>query len=773
MRHFTSKKTLIAASVAATLCVAPHVFAAEQALEEVIVTARKRDENLQQVPTAINVITADSLQNRQVSNITDLERISPNITMTETGGSQAGSLQVFMRGIGNDNGFDPGVGLYIDDVFIQRTSGAMLDLYDVERIEVLKGPQGNLYGRNTIGGAIKYITKEPDDSVAAQVETKIGSYNLRQVKTSISGPLVDGLLYGGFGSMYKVRDSIQKNDYNGAKLWDADVQGYRGNLKFTPRDDVTVKFGADYTRDKSAPRIPKLVGADVANLNYVYGLAQQQGTIPASGPAPDFSGINTGEDHVNSEVDFNDYRLYTFTGYLSVQWDMSDEWSFKSVTAERKVTQTFLGEFDGSGIRYLSNTQQFRSDDWSQELQANYTGDSIDAVAGMFYTKGRADTPSVGTISPYAIIVERDTDNYRSTAELKSWSLYGNMDYAFADVWHASLGARLTNDKKTFTNLSDVQYYFNGFPISIPGQAESGPLDFGPESKSWSNFSPSAKLAYDFNEDTMGYVSFSTGFKAGGYNPFPNGSPSITFDPEKVKTYALGLKTTLLDGRLRLNTEAFYNDYSDKQLQYLYVNSDTNALTTFYTNAGQVTTQGIETEISWLTPVDGLQFDLNIGYLDASIDKFDRLVTNTESVDVAGHTELGFSPTWTVQPRVTYTMDLADLGDLLFSADASYRSQSYTNSPTDISDELSRKQSQPENTIYNANIVFNTADKRWRFALEGKNLSNKRVLTNTFNLDLGLGGMAGAPNPSSTSTFVMGSYNDPRTWAVSAAYKFF
>ncbi|HSB96852.1 MAG TPA: TonB-dependent receptor, partial [Spongiibacteraceae bacterium] len=574
-------------------------------MEEVIVSARKRDENLQQVPTAINVITAESLQDRQVSNITDLERISPNITMTETGGSQAGSLQVFMRGIGNDNGFDPGVGLYIDDVFIQRTSGAMLDLYDVERIEVLKGPQGNLYGRNTIGGAIKYITKEPDETLAAQIEGKIGSYNLRQVKASVSGPLIDGLLYGGVGAMTKQRDAIQKNTFNGDKLWDADVQGFRGNLKFTPQDNLTVKAGADYTHDSSAPRIPKLVGANEAALNAIYEGAKGFGSLPANAPPPDFSAAHTSADKVSSEVDFSDYRIYTFTGYLSLQYDLSDQWSFKSVTAERKVTQTFQGEFDGSGITYLANTQQFHSDDLSQELQANFTGEVLDAVAGFFYTSGRADTPSVGTISPYAIYIDRYTNTYKSSADLKSWSLYGNMDYAFADAWHLSLGARLTNDKKTFVNLSDVLYSANGDP-NAPGIPASGPVNFGPESTSWRNFSPSAKLAYDFSQDTMGYMSFSTGFKAGGYNPFPNGSPSVTFDPEKVKTYALGLKTTLLDGRLRFNTEAFYNDYTDKQLQYLYVNDGT--LTTFYTNAGKVTTQGIETEISWLTPIEGLQF---------------------------------------------------------------------------------------------------------------------------------------------------------------------
>lgn len=761
MRHPKTRVSLIAASIAATLCAAPPVHAAERALEEVIVTARKRDENLQQVPTAINVMTADALQNRQISNVVDLERTSPNVTMTETGGAQAGSVQIFMRGIGNDNGFDPGIGLYIDDIFVQRAAGGLLDLYDVERIEVLKGPQGNLYGRNTIGGAIKYITKEPNDTPEAQIEGKIGSYNLRQVKASASGPLVDGLLYGGVGMMYKKRDGIQTNVYNGEDLWDSNVYGLRGNLKFTPNDQLTFKLGVDYSHDNSAPRIPHLVAADQTTLNVVADYAKSLHALPSDAPMPDFSGIHASPDKVNSEADYDPYRLQTFTAYFSAQWEISDEWTFKSVTAERKVNQTFVGEFDGSALPYLTNTQWLDSDDWSQEFQLNFSGEKLDAVAGIYYTDGKQDAPSFGVITPYVNVDRtRITDTTKAQTLLKSWSLYGNVDYSLTDALHLSLGARLTNDKKTFKERSFVSYsYLDENPVLISPPIDNGRNDFGPDSKTWRNFSPSAKLAYDFNENTMGYISYSTGFKAGGYNSYPNGSPSITFNPEKVKTYAVGLKTTLLDGTLRLNTEAFYNDYTDKQLQYL-ANVDNN-VTTLFTNAGKVTTQGIETEISWLTPVSGLQFDINIGYLDAKIDKFDRYGRG----DVASQSELGFSPRWTVQPRVSYTMDANGLGDLMFAADASYRSRSYTNSPVNRDDAIDSQQVQPEHVIYNANIVFNTADNHWRFALEGRNLTNRRVLTNTFNLDLGL-------NPASTSTFVLGSYNDPKTWAFSAAYKY-
>jgi iron complex outermembrane receptor protein len=273
----------------------------------------------------------------------------------------------------------------------------------------------------------------------------------------------------------------------------------------------------------------------------------------------------------------------------------------------------------------------------------------------------------------------------------------------------------------------------------------------------WSNFSPSGKIAYTINEDTLAYVGIATGFKSGGYNTrASNNLTNNTYNPEKVKTYSAGLKTTLFDGQLRLNTEAFYNDYTDKQLSYL--SRANGAVALISTNAGKVTTKGVESEISWLTPIDGLQFDLSVGYLEANIDEFIK-----DNVDVSSHTELGFSPRWTVQPRLSYSMSVGDYGDLIFAADASYRTSSYTNSPVNTNDPNDSTQVRPESTIYDANIVFNTVDKHWRFALEGKNLSNRRVLTSTYNLDFGF-------NPAATSTFVVGSYNDPRTWGFSAAY---
>jgi len=760
MRYPCSHRSLLAAGVLAALSPLPQPAFAEGALEEVIVSARKRDENLQQVPTAINVLAFEALQDRQIANIVDLQRASPNVTMTENSGSAGGTIQFFMRGIGNDNGFDPGVGLYIDDIFVQRPQGGLLDLYDVQRIEVLKGPQGNLYGRNTIGGAIKYITREPDAAPQAQIEARIGSYNLRQTKASLSGPLLDGALYGGVGLMIKRRDGIETNVHNGKKLWGADVQGGRGSLKFTPGDTLTIKLAVDYLHDDSAQRTPKLIAANTGTLNYLYALAKANGALAPDAPPPDLSTLDSGPDKVNSDADFDPFRLTTLTAHATVEWAPSEAVTIKSITARRKVYDTYVSEFDGSAELYLSNTQYADSDDKSQEFQFNYSGDKLDAVLGLYYLDGVQDAASRSLQGPrmngrsFQI-----TDTRRAPTALTSWSVYGNADYALNDTWQLSLGGRLTRERKSFfTDSSITQYAYAGANPGVPINPVVLPNSLPKEAQTWRNFSPSAKLAHRLDDDTLLYASFATGFKSGGFNNFPTNSPTLTFDPEKVKTYAVGLKTTLLDGRLRINSEAFYNDYSDKQLQY-YFSDAQGRLVVATSNAGAVTTRGLETEISWLTPLDGLQFDLNVGYLDAAINQFKKQ-SGDQFVDVAAHTELGFSPRWTVQPRLSYTAAVFDGDQLTLSADASYRSKSYTGSPVDTSDPLAAQQVQAEHTLYNASVILKTADDHWRFALEGKNLSNRRVLTNTIALNVG------------STLFVNGGYNEPRSWGLSATYSY-
>ena len=766
IRTRQSSLTVAIAMLLAPVFVAP-VSAADQALEEVIVTARKREENLQQVPVAINVFTADALKDRQIDNLVDMQSSTPNITMSETSGLQAGSLSVFIRGIGNDPGFEQGIGVYLDDVYLQRQTGLMMDVFDVDRIEILKGPQGNLYGRNTIGGAIKYVTKEPDDTVQAHIEGKIGSYDLRQVKGSVSGPLVDGLVYGGVGLAYKKRDGIQTNLYDGRKYNAPDARAVRGDLKFTPLENLTLKLMGNFTSEKGRPALPTRLAVDEAALLQQYNRAIAIGALPADAPPPDLT-ENRSPDEIDTAYDFDDFHIITRTLAATLQWEIDDRLSFKSVTAQRSQSNVAIYDFDTTSQVGLQTTNRPESHDFSQELQLNYSGDGIDAVGGVYYGDARVDTPSRVYLGPrfpipgqLPLAFDRYTDTTKDWARVRTIAYYGNIDYDLTDDWHASVGLRFTKDMRSIVRdatFSGVVYSPFGVsgpdePVTIGGrQVVLMPSDtsFPKTSASWTNFSPTFKLAYDIDEDTMAYASVASGFKSGNFNTTSTVLGEVA--PEKVRTYSLGMKTTLADGRLRFNTELFYNDYTDKQLSTIKFAG--TQLTNSIDNVGKAHTQGVDFEANWLTPIDGLQIDLSVGYLDSVMDKYAN--DSDADGDAADHTSLGFAPRWTVGSRASYTMPVDEWGDLIFSGDVAYRAKAFTNSPIDRNNELAMTQQAPEYALYNASIVFKTQDGHWRFGLDGKNLSDKRVIVNTF----------------SVSPFIDAGYNDPRTWAFSVGYDY-
>jgi len=767
MHPYRTIKTSIALGIAMSMV--PPVQAGA-ALEEVIVTARKREENLQAVPTAINVFTADKLKDLQIDNLVDMQSTTPNVTMSETSGLQSGSLSVFIRGIGNDPGFEQGIGVYLDDVYLARQTGLMMDVYDVERIEVLKGPQGNLYGRNTIGGAIKYITKEPDDTPQAHIEGKVGSYDLRQTKAGASGPLVEGLLYGGVGLAYKKRDGIQDNLYDSREFNAPDSRAARGDLKFTPLDTLTVKLMANYTHDGGNPTIPTRLAVDKAALQKQYNNALLLGALPAGSPPSDLT-ENQSPDKVNTSFDnFDDFKIITRTFAATVQWELSEALSFKSVSAQRDQDNVAVYDFGTSSQVFIQNTNHVHAHDLSQEFQLNYTGDGIDAVGGMYYGNATSDTPGVAYLgprfpiaSPIAIAYDRTTHNTKDWANVTTIAYYGNVDYDFTDDWHGSAGLRYTKDMRAiardshFSGLAYARFTPTGNPVVLPPDVVPALLatnnDIPKTTASWTNFSPTFKLSYDFSEDTMGYLSVASGFKSGNFNTTSQQLGVV--DPEKVRTYAVGVKSTLLDNQLRVNAEAFYNDYTDKQLSSIQVIN--GQLSNVIDNVGKAHTQGVDFEANWLTPVDGLQVDFSVGYLESIMDKYDTVNPVTRApIDAASYTSLGFAPRWTVGSRVSYTMPVADYGDLIFSGDAAYRAKAYTNSPINRNDPLAVTQQAPEYAIYNAGVVFKDASKHWRVGLEGKNLSDRRVLVNTY----------------AVSSFIDAGYNDPKTWALSVGYDY-
>ena len=291
-------------------------YAAETVtIEEIVVTARKREENLQDVPAAVSAFSADALRDAAVDNIIDLENITPNMTINETSGLLPGSVQIFIRGVGNDPGFDQGVGIYVDDVYLNRTSGALLDVYDIQRVEVLKGPQGNLYGRNTIGGAVKYVSRVPGEETEASAELKTGTDSLIKMKGSVSGALSDNLR-GGLSFSSTNRDGYQTNRFDGGEFASEDKLALRGTLVWEAADNVTVKLTADSFKDESDPTVPNRVaieqtgGAGLGTFAFLLGGADMFFPGSAFLKEPIDTSLPTDVDEVNTAHTTNGYDRF-------------------------------------------------------------------------------------------------------------------------------------------------------------------------------------------------------------------------------------------------------------------------------------------------------------------------------------------------------------------------------------------------------------------------------------------------------------------------------
>ena len=792
----------IAVLGAGNVMVMAPVFA-QNVIEEIVVTARKRAENLQDVPAAVSAYSAEQLKDRGIDNIVEIGRLTPNMTVNETNGLISGAMQIFIRGIGNDPGFDQGVGIYVDDVYLNRTSGSLIDVYDVERIEILKGPQGNLYGRNTIGGAVKYVSAEPGDERRVHFEAKVGSDDLRKIRAGASGPLAEGSVWGSVAFSKMEHAGYQTNRYNGNQYAAPDILSARGTLVMQATDSLRLKLVADLMRDRSDPYIPNRVAVNLAgNVGFLgpLFLTTANNFVPggaylAPGQTLDTS-LPTDIDEVNSAFiagGFDEYFVDTNGLSLTAQWDLDDAWSLKSVTAIREMDRAAPFDFDGSDQVFINTLQEWETEDFSQEFQLNYSSENVNAVFGMYLLEGDYNNVSLTTQTPLLrLLTTHVKDTYQDERPLESTSFYANVDWDFNEQWQLSVGGRFTTDKKEINQVADVTLtehvaafvslvpdvplvlsplgaqIFPNLPFfqyflprmdglgNIIGLGNTPTVTTFPENKfgedEWEEFTPSAKLSYRLSEDTLIYAGVSTGFKSGGFD-FTGSVPiAPTYDPEFVTTYAFGVKTTLLEGTMRLNFEAFQNDYEDKQFTVVALIGGTLVQTN--DNVGAVVSRGAEMELLWLPPVDGLAVNLNLGILDVEIDELIDVVSPGVLGNVADHHALGLAPELTAQARVQYTTSVGRAGAVSFGLDANYRDEMYTDSPVDLSDPFGSQAVSEAVTFTNAFVTFRSSDNRWRVSLDVKNLSDERVLQNTFQV----------------ADFILGGYTRGRTWGLTLGY---
>jgi iron complex outermembrane recepter protein len=369
VRHALIGASTVLAALAGMPQAALAQSAAVDAVTEVVVTARRREESLQDVPIAVTAYGADQLADMAALDITALQQTTPNLTLQVARGSNS-TLIAFIRGIGQQDplwGFEPGVGLYVDDVYVARPQGAVLDIYDIERIEVLRGPQGTLYGRNTIGGAVKYVTAPIGDQPDFKTQVNLGSFAQRDAIVSASMPLGDRFGISGAAAVYR-RDGYGDNRFTGGEQYNKDVDALRGTFEWQPSDAVSVRLAGDYLEDNS-------------NARHGHREAPRAG-LAAGQQMPDVYDNDAGIG--------DDNKVKNSGGSLLVQWEASDAVTFKSISAYREGDTDTLIDFDAGPTPALDVPAFYKDHQFSQELQVLWTGERVQAVAGLYYLDGSA-----------------------------------------------------------------------------------------------------------------------------------------------------------------------------------------------------------------------------------------------------------------------------------------------------------------------------------------------------------------------------------------------
>jgi iron complex outermembrane receptor protein len=706
---------------------------------EITVTSRRREEMLQEIPLAVSVVAGDQLEDVAANTIRELEGYVPNLSIYQ-GRNQSTTLTAFIRGVGQADplwGVDPGVGLYIDDVYIARAQGALLDVYDVARVEVLRGPQGTLYGKNTIGGAIKYVTKPLSDTPDGRVTLNFGNWGTQEFRGSISGPIIAGKLRAKASFAKLTRDGYGTNLYQNRDVSDKDSTAWRLALEWLPVENLSFRLDYDQMKDDAEPvGLTRLENNDFC---FVYG-----GYLCT--PFDNLFDTESGIDPVN-ETESKGYSL-------TATWDINPGLQFKSITAYRETDTRNWIDFDTDPLQIADSEATYFDDQTTQEFQLIYSGsEKWSGILGFFYFDGFAG----GTVN--AIFYTNFPNTTDGDMKTKSYAVYADGAFKLSDRLTLNLGLRPTRETKTgraFNVYNTDNTFTDYFFVAA---------DFEDE-VTFTSWAPKIGLDYQFNPDVMGYVKVSRGFKSGGFNVraqstlFPE--TALPFDDEVMTVGEVGVKSVLANRSLVLNGAIFYGDYTDIQVStFTSYDSDgdgqDDAFFGNFLNAGDATVKGLELEYNWASQS---WFGLSgfLAYLDATPDEF--LDENGDGfVDTQVITN---APEWTGAIRANVDFPLAG-GLLTGSLGYSYRDDSMlTNEggsqPFDSTVPL-EPLVQEAFGLLDAWVAWLSGNNHWRFGISGKNLTDEEYLTNGYNLPV-LGS-------------VSGSYGQPRTYLVTLEYRFF
>jgi iron complex outermembrane recepter protein len=697
-------------------------------LEEIVVTAQLREQSLQDVPISIQALGAGEIADKRIDDIGDIMFEVPGLSVYSFLPSQVNPSIRGAWSLNDAPGVEQSVAMFMDGVYIGQTGFFSIDLFDIERIEVLKGPQGTLFGRNATGGALNVITSTPPDAFDASFEGTVGNYGQRDIQGIVGGPLSD-TLSGQIAFSLKDSDGFYTNIPDGKDVEAQDRFGVRGKLRYELNDAVELVLSAEHLRDKMQGTAFNLTGDPLPYMG-----------TEAFGP----------NDKVTSDyLGGLDNETWAYTGTVTVDTNIG---TITSITGYRDSDNHVAADPDGTDVVEFEAVDDDQIEQFSQELRLAGQANNIYYVGGLYFVniehkriQNRLFDGAPGSLFEIALWPEPVLEVDGQDIETTSYAAYGEITYAFEGGLSLTGGIRYTNDDKTGTSFCS-----SGGPLVLcPSPALTVSHD-----GSWDAITPRFVAQYDFSDDFMAYGSISRGFKSGGFplNIF-NPDPQADFKPEYADNYEVGIKSRLWDQRLQMNLAMFRTDFTD--LQVLEIDSSTGQ--TFAANAGEASTQGVELDLN-VAVTDALYVYGNYSYLDSEYKSL-----QIEGEDYSGN-KTPLTPEHSFNVGAEYTWNLpGDGGEVAMRTNVLYKSRYF------ISVDNDPNRTAKLDYIVNAGINYTTPGDRWEFSLWGKNLTDKRTFWITS--DRGIFIQEAGDFFAGAQTWTV-RYTEPRTWGATVRWNY-
>ena len=754
-------RVVLAACLVGSLLVSASGYAQETrssgVLEVIVVTAQKREQDLQDVGISVTAFTGDQIRELGFTNTTDVVAMTPGLNYTVPN-AESSQINFFLRGVGLNDFADANenpVAVYVDDIYRPAMGGLSFQMFDMERVEVLRGPQGTLFGRNTTGGLVHFISKRPTDELDGYLNLTGADYSQIKVEGAIGGP-IGGSVSGRLSFATNQHDGYTENRGTGPDYNETDAKAARGQLLFTPSDSVDLLLNAFYSDNDAAVGAWQHQATDIVNGQSVgLGPSQQgvgvdcnlDGVVDATDRPPGtdcFGYRDTDGDPFAGEYD-RDGRVEVETSgaSLNFNWDLAN-FTITSITGVQTVERLQSEDTEAGPFPLIQPTFQAETDTFTQELRIAGGSDTLQWLAGLYYFDNEVDGHYLLDLTNLGFVFF--DANY--TQETESTALFGQLEFALSDAWSLIVGARAATEEK---ELDYLNVDTSGFFTDVVGLPTNVAFDFDRDSvgdlavQDHDSYSGKVELDWRPSDDLLFYGSYSRGTKSAGFNVgfldqneifASNTVATIPYDEETLSSYEVGFKSTLMDGRTRFNASAFYYDYKDFQtfrfelLNQIIFNTDAEV-------------SGLELELQ-SSPADGWDLAFGLSLLDAEAKDI------PSPAGVLRNRDMVASPDVAANALVRYEWP-AFSGNLAVQAWANYQDELFfdiQNSPVSLEDGY---------TVGNLRVSYAGQDDRWELAAFVNNVTDEEYLSYTFDF-------------TGTFGFNQQSYGAPRWYGVSFQY---